>query len=65
MLANKRGAAGSHRIWAAHKKPVQNQKGVVMLANNRGAQRKKQHKKTGGAKIESGDARRKSVSPIS
>jgi len=68
MLANNRGAAGSHGIRAAHRKPVQNQKGGVMLANNRGAQRnrKKKHKKAeGGAKIESGGARSKSVSPIS
>jgi len=53
MLANNRGAAGSHGIWAAHRKPVQNQKGSVMLANNRGAQRKrnkKQHKKAEGCK---------------
>ena len=41
-------------------------KGGVMLANNRGAQRKKNNtRKQGGAKIESGDARSKSVSPIS
>jgi len=60
VLANNRGAGGSHGIWAAHRKPVQNQKGVVMLANNRGAGEKKSTRKQRGAKIESGGARSKS-----